>query len=131
MYDTSATHSSYILADAFRCSHLVFASSTYNNGIFSTMEHLLHELKAHNLSNSYRCADSEWFLGTKCRQTDERNSGRYEEYEYSGKHGYVQIQSKRGAAGRFGCAGRYNCRFYVKSGRERIKNIVSVTGFYV
>ena len=51
MYDTSATHSSYILADAFRCSHLVFASSTYNNDIFSTMEHLLHELKAHNLSN--------------------------------------------------------------------------------
>ena len=51
MYDTSATHSSYILADAFRCSHLVFASSTYNNGIFSTMEHLLHELKVHNLSN--------------------------------------------------------------------------------
>ena len=51
VYDTSATHSSYILADAFRCSHLVFASSTYNNGIFSSMEHLLHELKAHNLSN--------------------------------------------------------------------------------
>ena len=51
VYDTSATHSSYILADAFRCSHLVFARSTYNNGIFSSMEHLLHELKAHNLSN--------------------------------------------------------------------------------
>jgi flavorubredoxin len=51
VYDTSATHSSYILADAFRCSHLVFASVTYNNNIFSTMEHLLHELKAHNLSN--------------------------------------------------------------------------------
>ena len=51
VYDTSATHSSYILADSFRCSHLVFASSTYNNGIFSSMEHLLHELKAHNLSN--------------------------------------------------------------------------------
>ena len=51
VYDTSATHSSYILADAFRCSHLVFASATYNNNIFSSMEHLLHELKAHNLSN--------------------------------------------------------------------------------
>ncbi len=51
VYDTSVTHSSYILADAFRCSHLVFASATYNNNIFSTMEHLLHELKAHNLSN--------------------------------------------------------------------------------
>ena len=35
VYDTSATHSSYILADAFRCSHLVFASATYNNNIFS------------------------------------------------------------------------------------------------
>ena len=51
VYDTSAAHSSYILADAFRCSHLVFASATYNNNIFSSMEHLLHELKAHNLSN--------------------------------------------------------------------------------
>ena len=51
MYDTSITHTSYILAEAFRCSHLVFASVTYNNGIFSNMEHLLHELKAHNLSN--------------------------------------------------------------------------------
>ncbi len=51
VYDTSATHSSYILAEAFRCSHLVFASATYNNNIFSSMEHLLHELKAHNLSN--------------------------------------------------------------------------------
>lgn len=51
VYDTSKTHSSYILADVFRCSHLVLASSTYNNGIFSSMEHLLHELKAHNVSN--------------------------------------------------------------------------------
>lgn len=51
MYDVSATHPSYILADAFRCSHLVFASITYNGGIFTNMEHLLLELKAHNLQN--------------------------------------------------------------------------------
>ena len=51
MYDVSATHPSYILAEAFRCSHLVFASITYNGGIFTNMEHLLLELKAHNLQN--------------------------------------------------------------------------------
>lgn len=51
MYDTSATHPSVILSEAFRCSHIVFASSTYNNGIFTSMETLLADLKAHNLQN--------------------------------------------------------------------------------
>ena len=51
VYDVSATHPSYILSEAFRCSHLVFASATYNGGIFTNMEHLLLELKAHNLQN--------------------------------------------------------------------------------
>jgi len=51
MYDVSAVHPSYIVADAFRFSHLVLASSTYNNGIFSNMETLLLDLKAHNLQN--------------------------------------------------------------------------------
>lgn len=51
MYDASATHPSVILSEAFRCSHLIFASSTYNNGIFTAMETLLTDLKAHNLQN--------------------------------------------------------------------------------
>lgn len=51
VYDTSATHPSVILSEAFRCSHIVFASSTYNNGIFTPMETLLTDLKAHNLQN--------------------------------------------------------------------------------
>ena len=51
MYDTSATHPSYILADAFRYSHILFASATYNAGIFSTMETLVHDLVAHNLQS--------------------------------------------------------------------------------
>ena len=51
VYDVSATHPSYILSEAFRRSHLVFASVTYNSGIFSNMDHLLRELKAHNLQN--------------------------------------------------------------------------------
>lgn len=49
MYDTSVTEHSHILAEAFKYSHLVFASPTYNGGIFSTMDSLLRELAAHNL----------------------------------------------------------------------------------
>ena len=49
MYDTSVTPASYIVSDAFRCSHLVFAATTYNAGVFVTMESLLHDLAAHNL----------------------------------------------------------------------------------
>ena len=51
MYDVSHTHSSYVLSDAFKYSHIVFATTTYNNGIFETMEHLLHNISAHNLQN--------------------------------------------------------------------------------
>ena len=51
MYDTSVTPASYILSDAFRCGHLVFAATTYNAGIFVTMENLLHDIANHNLQN--------------------------------------------------------------------------------
>ncbi len=51
MYDTSVTPASYIVSDAFRCSHLVFAATTYNAGIFVTMENLLHDIVNHNLQN--------------------------------------------------------------------------------
>ena len=51
MYDVSATHASVIVAEAFRCSHLVFAASTYNGGIFTPMETLLLDLQAHALQN--------------------------------------------------------------------------------
>ena len=51
MFDVSVTPASDIIAAAFRWSHLVFASATYNAGIFVTMESLLHDLVAHNLQN--------------------------------------------------------------------------------
>ena len=51
MYDVSNTHPSVIVSEAFRCSHLVFASSTYNNGIFTPMETALLDLQAHNIQN--------------------------------------------------------------------------------
>lgn len=51
VYDASVTHASYLIAEAFRCSHIVLASATYNNGIFVSMENLLHDLAAHNIQN--------------------------------------------------------------------------------
>ena len=51
LYDVSHTDVAYLVSEAFRCSHLVFAASTYNNGIFTPMENLLLDLKAHNLQN--------------------------------------------------------------------------------
>ncbi|MBR1821808.1 MAG: flavin reductase [Clostridia bacterium] len=51
MYDVSVTHPSVIVSEAFRVSHIVFASTTYNAGIFVNMENALHDLVAHNLQN--------------------------------------------------------------------------------
>lgn len=51
MFDTSVIPASYIVASAFKNSHLVFASTTYNAGIFVTMENLIHDLVNHNLQN--------------------------------------------------------------------------------
>lgn len=49
VFDTSVTPASYILSEAFRYSHLVLASTTYNAGIFVTMENLIHDIVNHNL----------------------------------------------------------------------------------
>ena len=51
VYDVSVTHTSELLAEAFRASHVVFASTTYNNGIFVSMENFLNDLKAHAFQN--------------------------------------------------------------------------------
>ncbi len=51
IYDVSSKHVSYMIAEAFRAKVLVFASATYNGGIFTPMENLLLDLKAHNLKN--------------------------------------------------------------------------------
>ncbi len=46
-YDASHTHASKLVAECFRASHVVLASSTYNNGLFTPIESLLTDLKAH------------------------------------------------------------------------------------
>lgn len=49
MYDVSKMHPSYIIADAFKYSHMVLASPTYNNGLYFGMETLLREMAVLNL----------------------------------------------------------------------------------
>lgn len=51
IFDVSVTPASEIVAAAFKYSHLVFASTTYNAGIFVSMEALLADLVAHNIQN--------------------------------------------------------------------------------
>jgi len=51
MFDVSVTPASEIVAAAFQYSHLVFASTTYNAGIFVTMEAVINDLVAHNIQN--------------------------------------------------------------------------------
>jgi len=51
MFDVSVARSSDIVAEAFKLSHFVFASTTYNAGIFISMEELLNDLAAHNIQN--------------------------------------------------------------------------------
>ncbi len=51
VYDVSKTHVSELIAEAFRCSHIVLASITYNMRIFTPMKNFLLDLEAHNLQN--------------------------------------------------------------------------------
>lgn len=51
MYDVSVTPASEIISAAFMWSHIVFASTTYNAGIFVSMDELLRDLAAHNIQN--------------------------------------------------------------------------------
>ncbi|MBR5305222.1 MAG: FprA family A-type flavoprotein [Candidatus Gastranaerophilales bacterium] len=51
MYDVSMAHHSFILSNAFKYSHIVLATPTYNNCIFVKMEQFINDLVSHNLQN--------------------------------------------------------------------------------
>lgn len=63
LYDVSKTHPSVIVSEAFRCSHLVFASPTYNAEIFCNMETVLHDILEHNLQNRTIALIEKWIVG--------------------------------------------------------------------
>ena len=49
LYDVSHTDVSVLVGEAFRCSHLVLASATYNGEIYTPMENFVRDLAAHGL----------------------------------------------------------------------------------
>ena len=51
VYDVSKTHVSDLIAEIFRASHIVLASSTYNGGLYPPMENLLADMKALSVQN--------------------------------------------------------------------------------
>ncbi len=53
VYDASQTDVSILVSEAFRFSHIVIAAATYNGGIFTPVENLLHDLKAHSFQNRH------------------------------------------------------------------------------
>ena len=51
MTDVSVTHPSFIISEAFRCSHIVFAAPTNNDKIYTPMKTLQLDLQSHNLQH--------------------------------------------------------------------------------
>ena len=51
MHDLSYTHYSKVLADAFKYSHIVLATTTHYNAIFESMRTFINILVEHNLQN--------------------------------------------------------------------------------
>lgn len=51
VHDVSNTHVSYLIGDAFKYSHIVLASVTYNLEIYPVMYDFLHHMKCLNLQN--------------------------------------------------------------------------------
>ena len=51
MYDVSTADDSYVLSDCFKYSHIIIATTTYNNNVFVNMENFINELVNHNIQN--------------------------------------------------------------------------------
>lgn len=51
VYDVSKTHPSYVIADIFKYSHVVFAASTYNLTIYPSMQAFLDEMAQLEIKN--------------------------------------------------------------------------------
>lgn len=51
LHDVSCTHVSYLIADAFKYSHMALLSVTYNLGVFPVMANFLEDMAALNLQN--------------------------------------------------------------------------------
>lgn len=49
--DVSSVHFSHLIAEAFKFSHIILASVTYNLGIYPMMKNFIHDMEALNVQN--------------------------------------------------------------------------------
>ena len=67
--DISSTHVSTLISEVFRCSHLVLAAPTYNNGVYPAMATFLHDMKPWP-AKPHGGLGGERLLGSGQRQAD-------------------------------------------------------------
>ena len=73
VFDVSVTESSDLIAEAFKYSHIVLASPTYNSGVFVKMEDFLNDLVSHSVKGRrYAMIDNGTWAPTAGRQMAER-----------------------------------------------------------
>ena len=62
IFDLSYTHNSKVLAEAFKHSHIILATTTYNCGLFESMKAFIDTLVSHNLQNRkfVLCGNGSW-----------------------------------------------------------------------
>ena len=76
VHDVSVSDHSVIVADAFKYSHIILASPTYNSGIFVKMHELLLELCAHSVKGRcYAIIENGTWAATSGKQMVEIVSG--------------------------------------------------------
>lgn len=76
VYDVSNTHVSQLIAESFRCSHIVLAAPTYNGGIYPVMENYLNDMQALALQKrTFAVLDNGTWASTAGKQMTEKLSG--------------------------------------------------------
>ncbi|MDE7435045.1 MAG: FprA family A-type flavoprotein [Lachnospiraceae bacterium] len=76
VYDVSNTHVSQLIAESFRCSHIVLAAPTYNGGIYPVMENYLNDMQALAVQKrTFAVLDNGTWASTAGKQMAEKLSG--------------------------------------------------------
>lgn len=76
VYDVSNTHVSQLIAESFRCSHIVLAAPTYNGGIYPVMESYLNDMQALAVQKrTFAVLDNGTWASTAGKQMTEKLSG--------------------------------------------------------
>lgn len=105
MYDVSETDVSELVAESFRCSHIVLAAPTYNGGVQPKMEAYLSDIKALALQNRTVAIIDNGTWAPTAGQADARGHRHHEEHDGSRKPDHHQVRPRGKSACVPRCAG--------------------------